>query len=63
MAGRLRRLASWIKDECLRRLAAERPDVPAVVTDNDVTNRAMLAVNDRLGFVPTAVRVGAVLDV
>ena len=61
-AHRRRGVASWIKDECLRRLAAERPDVPAVVTDNDVTNRAMLAVNDRLGFVATAVRTGAVLD-
>jgi GNAT superfamily N-acetyltransferase len=61
-AHRRRGLASWIKDECLRRLAAQRPDVEAVVTDNDVTNRAMLAVNERLGFVATAVRTGAVLD-
>ena len=55
-------LAMWIKDACLRRLAAERPDVGAVVTDNDITNRPMLAVNDKLGFVATAVRTGAVLD-
>jgi hypothetical protein len=61
-AHRGRGLALWIKDEALRRLAAERPDVPWVVTDNDVTNRAMLAVNDRLGFVPTSVTTGAVLE-
>jgi GNAT superfamily N-acetyltransferase len=61
-AHRRRGLAMWIKDACLRRLAEERPDVRAVVTDNDVTNGPMLAVNDRLGFVATAVRTGAVLD-
>jgi GNAT superfamily N-acetyltransferase len=61
-AHRRRGLAMWIKDACLRRLSAERPDVGAVVTDNDVTNGPMLAVNDRLGFVATAVRTGAVLD-
>ncbi len=61
-AHRGRGLALWIKDEALRRLAADRPDVPQVVTDNDVTNRAMLAVNDRLGFLPTSVTSGAVLE-
>jgi GNAT superfamily N-acetyltransferase len=61
-AHRRRGLAMWIKDTCLRKLTAERPDVGAVVTDNDVTNRPMLAVNDRLGFVATAIRTGAVLD-
>jgi GNAT superfamily N-acetyltransferase len=61
-AHRGRGLALWIKDEALRRLAADRPDVPYVVTDNDVTNRAMLAVNDLLGFRPTSVTTGAVLE-
>jgi mycothiol synthase len=61
-AHRGRGLALWIKDGVLRRLAVERPDVPQVVTDNDVTNRAMLAVNDRLGFRPTSVTTGAVLE-
>jgi mycothiol synthase len=61
-AHRRRGLAMWIKDASLRSLARDRPDVPVVVTDNDLTNTAMLAVNDRLGFVVTSVRTGAVLD-
>src|SRR5947199_272244 len=55
-------LALWIKDGCLRRLAAQRPDVTRVLTENDVTNAPMLAVNDRLGFVPSSVRTEAILD-
>jgi GNAT superfamily N-acetyltransferase len=59
---RRRGLALWIKDTCLRRLAAQRPDVTQVVTENDVTNAPMLAVNERLGFVATSVRTEAILD-
>ena len=33
-----------------------------VLTENDVTNAPMLAVNDRLGFVPSSVRTEAILD-
>ncbi|TML22556.1 MAG: acetyltransferase [Actinobacteria bacterium] len=61
-AHRRRGLALWIKDGCLRRLAAQRPDVTRVLTENDVTNAPMLAVNDRLGFVPSSVRTEAILD-
>jgi RimJ/RimL family protein N-acetyltransferase len=61
-AYRGRHLASWIKDGCLRQLTFERPDVRQVVTENDVTNGPMLAVNERLGFVATSVRTEAVLD-
>lgn len=59
---RRRGLAMAIKDACLRKLSVERPDVGAITTDNDVTNTPMLAVNDQLGFVATAIRRGAVLD-
>jgi hypothetical protein len=33
-----------------------------VITDNEATNAPMIAVNDRLGFVPTSIRIGTVLD-
>jgi RimJ/RimL family protein N-acetyltransferase len=61
-AHRGRGLAAWIKDACLRRLSTERPDVTAVVTENDVTNAPMLAVNAKLGFVETSIRTEAILD-
>jgi GNAT superfamily N-acetyltransferase len=61
-AHRRRGIALWIKDVSLRALGAERPDVPSVITDNEVTNAPMIAVNDRLGFVETSIRIGAVLD-
>ncbi len=61
-AHRGRHLALWIKDGNLRQLAAERPDVRHVVTENDVTNAPMLAVNARLGFVGTSVWTEAILD-
>lgn len=57
-----RGLALWIKDHNIRWLHAQRPDVPHVKTDNDVTNTAMLAVNTRLGFVATSESVEAILD-
>jgi GNAT superfamily N-acetyltransferase len=57
-----RGLALWIKDHNIRWLSAQRPDVPYVKTDNDVTNTAMLAVNTRLGFVATSESAEAILD-
>jgi mycothiol synthase len=60
-AHRGRGLARRIKLESLRRLAADRPDVTAVVTDNDVTNAAMLAVNTALGFTEVAIQTDAFL--
>ena len=57
-----RGLALWIKDHNIRWLHTQRPDVPHVKTDNDVTNTAMLAVNTRLGFVATSESVEAILD-
>lgn len=60
-AHRGRGLARRIKLESLRRLAADRPDVTAVVTANDVTNAAMLAVNTALGFTEVAIQTDAFL--
>jgi hypothetical protein len=62
-AHRGRGLSRPIKLESLRRLTADRPDVPAVVTGNDVTNAPMLAVNTALGFTEVAVRTDAFLPV
>jgi GNAT superfamily N-acetyltransferase len=61
-AHRGRGLAAWIKDGNLRRLSAERPEVTAVITENDLTNAPMLAVNAKLGFVETSIRTEAILD-
>jgi len=47
-------LATAVKLESLRRLRADQPEVWAVTTSNDETNAAMLAINRKLGFVPTA---------
>ncbi len=55
-------LATSIKSEALRLLVADRPDVATVITTNDVTNTAMLAVNRRLGFVPVSIWTAAVVD-
>jgi GNAT superfamily N-acetyltransferase len=47
-------LATAVKLESLRRLQADHPEVWAVTTNNAETNAAMLAINRKLGFVPTA---------
>ena len=47
---RRRGVARAVKIESLRRLMADRPDVTAVTTVNDVTNTGMLAVNEAVGF-------------
>jgi GNAT superfamily N-acetyltransferase len=47
-------LATAVKVESLRRLQADHPEVWGVTTSNDETNAAMLAINRKLGFVPTA---------
>ncbi|HST18302.1 MAG TPA: GNAT family N-acetyltransferase [Gaiellaceae bacterium] len=45
-----RGLASAVKAESLRRLAADHPEVTLVTTTNAAENRAILSVNRRLGF-------------
>jgi mycothiol synthase len=49
-AHRGRGIATWVKSESLRLLAAQRPDVVQVTTSNDTVNASMLAVNRKLGF-------------
>jgi mycothiol synthase len=49
-----RGLAGWVKAESLTLLRAERPRVRLVTTTNAAENVAILAVNRRLGFEPTA---------
>ena len=51
------RLGLRVKLENLRQLQAAMPEVPCVYTFNAESNAHMLAVNTRLGFVPTS-RVG-----
>lgn len=60
-AHRGRGLARHIKLESLRRLAADRPDVRAVITGNDITNTPMLAVNTALGFIEMGIQTDAFL--
>ncbi|ETK37503.1 GNAT family N-acetyltransferase, partial [Microbispora sp. ATCC PTA-5024] len=60
-AHRGRGLATWIKQESMRLLAADRADVTTVTTSNDVTNGPMLAVNRRLGFTRVSTWTDAVL--
>ncbi len=60
-AHRGRGLATWIKRESLRLLAADRPDVALVTTANDASNAAILAVNRTLGFRPVSTWTDAVL--
>lgn len=60
-AHRGRGLARAVKLESLRRLVADRPDVTAVLTGNDVTNKPMLAVNSVLGFREVAIRTDVLL--
>ncbi len=48
------RLGLAIKVALLRLLAREQPEITEVVTYNAEENAPMVAVNDRLGFVPTA---------
>jgi len=62
-AHRGRGLATSIKFEAVRLLAADRPDVTTVTTTNDMGNTAMLAVNRRLGFVPVSTWTAAAVDV
>jgi mycothiol synthase len=54
-------LSQAVKTESLRRLKADRPDVETVGTLNAESNRAMRAVNTKLGFVPVATLTTAVL--
>lgn len=51
-AHRGRRLGTLVKTAALRRLAVEVPQAQRVVTVNADTNAWMIAVNERLGFVP-----------
>ena len=55
-------LATAVKRESLRRFRADHPDVRLVTTSNDETNAAMLAINRKLGFVPSATFTRAALD-
>jgi GNAT superfamily N-acetyltransferase len=55
-------LATAVKLESLRRLRADHPEVWAVTTSNDETNAAMLAINGKIGFVPTATFTLAALE-
>lgn len=48
------RLGLAVKVANLRLLQAERPDIEVVVTYNAEVNEHMVAVNERLGFVPVA---------
>ncbi|WP_433136394.1 GNAT family N-acetyltransferase [Actinomadura nitritigenes] len=45
-----RRLGIWVKAAMLEWLAAERPEVREIETDNSGDNEHMLAVNEELGF-------------
>ncbi|RSN67193.1 MULTISPECIES: GNAT family N-acetyltransferase [Actinomadura] len=45
-----RRIGIWVKAEMLRWLAAERPEVREIETDNAGDNVHMIAVNEELGF-------------
>lgn len=58
---RRRGLAAWTKAESLRSLAADRPDVDQVTTMNTESNAAILALNERLGFIPVATWTSVVL--
>ena len=49
------RLGAAVKVANLRALAATQPAVPQIVTTNAEVNPWMVAINDRLGFVPVAV--------
>jgi RimJ/RimL family protein N-acetyltransferase len=49
------RLGAAVKVANLRNLQRERPDVERVSTTNAEVNAWMVAINDRLGFVPVAV--------
>jgi GNAT superfamily N-acetyltransferase len=49
-------LAKWAKATMLLRLRRERPEVTRVRTGNAVSNGAMLAINEALGFRVTEVR-------
>ncbi|MBA3302925.1 MAG: hypothetical protein H0U26_03515, partial [Acidimicrobiia bacterium] len=49
-AHRNRGLGRWLKAVNLQRLLDERPEVEVVDTGNATTNRAMLGINDALGF-------------
>lgn len=60
-AHRGRGVATLVKVEALRLLAADRPDITQVTTTNAATNGPMLAVNRRLGFEPVGRWTGAVL--
>lgn len=55
-------LAKAVKRESLRRFRADHPDVRLVTTSNDETNAAMLAINKKRGFVPSATFTRAALD-
>ncbi|WP_262402405.1 hypothetical protein [Actinomadura sp. CNU-125] len=45
-----RRIGIWVKAGMLRWLAAERPEVREIETDNAGDNAHMIAVNEELGF-------------
>lgn len=53
-AARGRRLGLAVKVANLRLLQSERPDIELVSTYNAESNRHMIEVNERLGFVPVA---------
>ena len=45
-----RGLGKWLKAANLLRVRREFPQVTVVLTDNAITNEAMLSINERLGF-------------
>ncbi len=45
-----RGLGYGVKTAVIRLLQEERPDITAAITSNALTNKAMVAVNDRLGY-------------
>ena len=54
-------LGRWVKAESLRLLQEDRPDVTQVTTVNAEENRAILGINEALGFEPVAVWTSCVL--
>jgi GNAT superfamily N-acetyltransferase len=55
-------LARAVKLESLRRLRAEHPEVEVVSTSNAEENTVMRHLNESIGFRPTAIVTGAVLE-
>ncbi|WP_103888402.1 GNAT family N-acetyltransferase [Actinacidiphila yanglinensis] len=47
-------LGRWMKAEAIRQAAARHPELDGLATDTAESNRAMRAVNDALGYLPTS---------